>query len=210
MREAVASVWMTRKILRAPEPDEDGSRIAEAILDFVGRIPSTAEPKSDEPVDRARSVAMAAAAKAAISAGALALPPGPFGWLTILPELVAIWKIQAQMVADIAGAFGKEASLAREQMLYCLFRHTAAQAVRDLVIRVGGRFLIGHVTLRAAQVVAKKVGIRITQRAIGTGVSRWLPIVGALGVAGYAYYDTAQVARTTIDLFQQQIEIESE
>jgi hypothetical protein len=201
---------MAKKILRAPGPDEDGSRIAEAILDFVGRIPSTAEPKSDEPVDRARSVAMAAAAKAAISAGALALPPGPFGWLTILPELVAIWKIQAQMVADIAGAFGQEASLAREQMLYCLFRHTAAQAVRDLVIRVGGRFLVGHVTLHAAQVVAKKVGIRITQRAIGTGVSRWLPIVGALGVAGYAYYDTAQVAQTAIDLFQQQIEIESE
>lgn len=201
---------MARKRLRAPGPDEDDSRIAEAILDFVGRIPSTDELKSDEPVDRARSIAIGAAAKAAIAAGALALPPGPFGWLTVLPELVAIWKIQAQMVADIAGAFGKEAYLVREQMLYCLFRHTAAQAVRDLVVRVGGRFLVRQVTFHAAQVVAKKVGIRITQRAIGAGVSRWLPIVGALGVAGYAYYDTAQVARTAIDLFQQQLEIESE
>jgi hypothetical protein len=61
-----------------------------------------------------------------------------------------------------------------------------------------------------SQTIAKKVGIRITQRVIGKGVSRWLPIVGALGVAGYAYYDTGQVAHTAIDLFQQVIEFEPE
>jgi hypothetical protein len=202
---------MAKKALTAPDPDDDArSKIAEAILDFIGRIPSTDELKSDRPLDRVRSIATVAATKAAITAGSLALPPGPLGWLTILPELIAIWKIQAQMVADIAGAFGKEAFLAREQMLFCLFRHTAAQAVRDLVVRVGERVLVRRVSLRAAQAIAKKIGIRITQRAIGKGVSRWLPIVGALGVAGYAYYDTAQVAQTAIELFQQEIDTEFE
>ena len=185
------------------------TEIAEAILGFIGRIPSTAEIRSDAPVDRARSIAAAAAAKAAITAGSLALPPGPLGWLTILPELVAIWKIQTKMVADIAGAFGQKAFLTREQMIYCLFRHTAAQAVRDLVVRVGERFLVRRVSLRSTRAIAEKVGVRVTQRAIGKGVARWLPIVGALGVAGYAYYDTAQVARTAIDLFQREIETES-
>jgi hypothetical protein len=28
-----------------------------------------------------------------------------------------------------------------------------------------------------------------------------LPVIGALGVGAYAYYDTGQVARTAIDLF---------
>ena len=199
---------MAKKALTAPqEPDNGaGSKIAEAILHFIGRIPSTDELKSDNPLDRARAIATSAATKAAITAGSLALPPGPFGWVTILPELIAIWKIQAQVVADIAGAFGKEAFLTREQVLFCLFRHTAAQAVRDLVVRVGQRVLVRRVSLRTAQAIAKKIGVRITQRAIGKGVSRWLFVVGALGVAGYAYYDTAQVAQTAIELFQQEIE----
>jgi hypothetical protein len=32
-----------------------------------------------------------------------------------------------------------------------------------------------------------------------------LPVVGALGVAGYAYYDTAQVAATAISLFEKDV-----
>ena len=61
-----------------------------------------------------------------------------------------------------------------------------------------------------SQTIAQKVGVRITQRVIGKGVSRWLPIVGALGVAGYAYYDTGQVAHTATELFQQVIEVDLE
>jgi hypothetical protein len=96
------------------------------------------------------------------------------------------------MVADIAGIFGNKAVLTREQMIYCLFRHTAAQAVRDLVVRIGERYLVRHVSVRAFQGIARKVGVTITQQAIGKGVSRWLPIVGAVGVGAYAYYDTSQ------------------
>ena len=114
------------------------------------------------------------------------------------------------MVADIAGTYGKQAFLTREQMLYCLFRHAAAQAVRDLVVRVGERFLVRRVSLRVFQQIAKKIGVRITQRIIGKSITRWLPVVGALGVAGYAYYDTGQVAQTATELFGSAIDIEPE
>jgi hypothetical protein len=182
--------------------DESGHKMADVILDFVGHVPHTEEHKNPTPANRARSVANGAAAKAALAAGGLALPPGPTGWLTILPELIAVWKLQAQMVADIAGIYGKTASLTREHMVYCLFRHSAAQAVRDLVVRVGERFLIRRVSPRALQLIAQKLGVRITQQAVGKGMSRLLPFVGALGVGAYAYYDTGQVAKTAIELFE--------
>jgi hypothetical protein len=202
---------MPKKASSVPVPSDDlVSKIVEAILNFIGQIPSTDENKSHDPVERARSIASSAATKAAITAGTLALPPGPLGWLTILPELIAIWKLQAQMVADIAGTYGKQAFLTREQMLYCLFRHIATQAVRDLVVRVGERFLVRCVSLRAFQTIARKVGVRITQRVISKSISRWLPIIGALGVGAYAYHDTGQVARTAIELFEGEIEIEPE
>lgn len=201
----------TKKALPAPSPDDNvGHKIAEAILNFVGHIPQTDQRKSRTPDEAARGVATAAATRAAIAAGALALPPGPVGWLTVLPELIAVWKIQAKMVADIAAIYGKKAFLSREQMLYCLFRHMAAQAVRDFVAYLGERILFRRVTLRALQGAAKKIGVRITQRAIGKGIGRWIPVAGALGVAAYAYFDTGQVADTAIELFQKEITIEPE
>ena len=112
------------------------------------------------------------------------------------------------MVSDLAAVYGKKSSLTQELMLYCLFRHTAAQAVRDVVVRVGERFLVRRASLRGLQVIAQRVGVRVTQRVIGKGISRWLPIVGAVGVGAYAYYDTSQVAATAIDLFAEDIIVE--
>lgn len=197
-----------KKIATADSTVDVASKIASAILGFIGDIPSSKQSTSQTPAESARNVANSAALKAATAAGTLALPPGPLGWLTILPEMLTVWKIQAQMVADISALYGKTATLTQEQILYCLFKHSAAQAVRDLVVRVGERALVKRASLRVMQSVAQKVGVKVTQRAIGKGLSRWLPIVGALGVGAYAYYDTAQVASTAIGLFEHDIDLE--
>jgi hypothetical protein len=187
--------------------DKASRQVAQAILSILGRIPVTHKHASAKPDQPARALANAAAAKAALISGGLALPPGPIGWLTILPDLFTIWRLQSQMVADIAALYGKSANLTKEQMLYCLFKHAAAHAVRDLVVRVGSRAVVQRATLRTLQTAAQRVGVRITQRAVGSAVSRWIPIFGAVGVGAYAYYDTAQVARTAIELFRGPIEL---
>ncbi|HVZ34774.1 MAG TPA: hypothetical protein VG963_20240, partial [Polyangiaceae bacterium] len=122
--------------------------LAKAILDVVGHVPRTSEPRSDAPRERAKVIQMAASLKAAAVSGTLALPPGPLGLAVVLPDLVTVWRIQAKMVADIAGTFGQSAELSREHMLYCLFRHAAAQAVRDLTARVGERLVFQRATLK--------------------------------------------------------------
>lgn len=165
-------------------------------------MPRPRRRRSATPADTAQSIASTAAAKAALAAGSFALPPGPLGWLTIVPDLVVIWRIQAQMVADIGGCYGRESLLGREQMLYCLFRHTAAQAVRDLVVRTGGRLLVQAATLTALQATARKVGVKVAQKSAAKAITRWVPVVGALGVGAYAWYDTAQVAKTAIEFFE--------
>ena len=119
-----------------------GQRIAEAILDYVGQTPPSMEQRRQKPQARARALARKAARQAALTAGSLTLPPGPLGWLTLLPELRSLWKLQTQMVADIAGCYGKTAELEREEMLYCLFHHTDPQAVRDLVAQIGKRLVV--------------------------------------------------------------------
>jgi hypothetical protein len=121
-----------------------------------------------------------------------------------------VWKIQAQMVADIAGAYGKPELLSREQMLYSLFSHTAASAFRNLVVNVGERYLVRRAPLSALYAIGNKVALRIAQRSAGRIVTRWIPALGALGVAGYVYVDTGHVASTSIELFSADVRIEGE
>src|SRR5690349_19957808 len=158
-----------------PAPVEHG-RIAAAILDFASQIPASHVHRGLHPEAKASEVASQAVRKAALTAGSLALPPGPLGWLTVLPELVAIWRIQAKMVSDIAAAFDDHVSVGSEQMLGCLFRHTADQAFRDLVVRMGDRLLFRQLSATVDERVARRIGQRLSQRAVDAGVSRWLPV----------------------------------
>lgn len=175
--------------------------LAKAIFDVVTAVPKTTEQYASTPRERARAIQTAASIKAAAVSGTLALPSGPLGFAVILPDLISVWRIQAKMVADIAGAYGQSAHLSQEHMVYCLFRHAAAQIVRDLAARVGRRVVIRKATLRAIQAMAHQLGIRVSRQVIAKSAARWLPVVGSIGVAGYAYYDTAQVAATATELF---------
>ena len=176
--------------------------VADAIENIVSRVPAAREAASSHPASAARALARKSATRAAALSGALALPPGIFGMLTVLPDLVAIWRIQAQMVADIAGLYGREVELTRAHMVYCLFRHATSQLARDVVVRAGERLVFRQMSGGALRSVLSSVGMSITQRVAGTAASRWLPVIGAVAVAGYAYYDTLQVAKTAIGLLE--------
>jgi hypothetical protein len=178
-----------------------GSVVA-AIEDIVGGVPLSREHAVDDPSAAARKLARKAAARAAALSGSLALPPGVLGMLTVLPDLVAIWRIQSQMVADIAGLYAREVELTRTHMMYCLFRHAATQLARDVVVRAGQRVVIRQLSGAALRNAMTTVGLSVTQRVVGTGASRWVPLIGAAAVAGYAYFDTIQVAKTAIRMLE--------
>ena len=177
------------------------------LLKTVQQIPSSDERRSANAVFRARKLTAEAAFKAATISGTLALPPGPLGWLTILPDLTVIWRLQAQLVADIGAAFGKQGKLTEASIIYCLFRHAAAQAVRDLVTRMGQRVVVQRISFRATEGVLETIGVKLVYRVARRGLWRWVPALGALAVAGYAYYDTEQVGQTAIEFFSKDIEL---
>ncbi|MEP6942274.1 MAG: EcsC family protein [Betaproteobacteria bacterium] len=188
--------------LVTPLPTPLSARILGALENAVSGIPASRQRAVEAPARAARALARKAAAKAATLSGALALPPGALGMLTVLPDLVAIWRIQAQLVSDIAGLYGKDLQLTRSHMVYCLFRHAATQFTRDVVVRTGQRLMFRQLSGGALKSVLSSIGMSVTQRVAGTSASRWVPVLGAAAVAGYAYYDTLQVAKTAINLLE--------
>jgi hypothetical protein len=181
-----------------------------ALENLVASVPSSDELLSTMPQDRAREIVRLAGFKAgAISAG-LAIPPGPVGMLTVIPDLIKVWHIQRQMVSDIAACFGKSAQLTQQMMVYCLFRHGAAMLARDILFRVGERMILKRGSLRVIQKILQRVTIKMTQRAIGKSISRWVPVIGPVVVGGYSLLDTRSVGKTAIDTFSRVIEIEQD
>lgn len=191
----------------AAQESEVLDKLFRVLFKVINQIPRSTEQEASDAIVRARKLVAGASVKAAAISGSLALPAGPLGWLTIVPDLAAIWRLQAQLVADIGAVFGKKGKLTEESMIYCLFKHAAAQVVRDLVTRMGERLVVQRVSLRVTQNLLERIGVRITQRVARGGICRLLPIIGAVAVAGYAYYDTAQVGQTAIDFFSKDIEL---
>lgn len=186
-------------------------KVGDAILDLVLAVPGSSEQAAPHlPEAKARALGRAAARKASLLAGSFALPPGLLGWMTVLPELLAVWRLQAQMVSDIAAVFGQQGKLSREQMLYCLFKHISAQLFRDVVARVGERYVVRAASTPVIRGIAQALGMRLTKTMASKGIGRLLPLVGAVGVGAYAYYDTTQVAKTAIELFSRGVVVENE
>jgi hypothetical protein len=193
------------------EPDAPAnSQLTDAVLALVLQVPGSQEQAVAQPALRAHVVARKAARNASLIASSLSLPPGFLGWLTVLPELLGVWRLQAQMVSDIAAVYGKHKTLGREQMLYCLFKHVSAQLFRDVIVRVGERAMVRPTSLKLLQALIKQLGTQVTQTVIRKSASRFVPLLGAVGVGAYAYFDTLQVAKTAVELFEREIVIEAE
>ena len=191
------------------EPQAELVRIIiEDIRNLVSEVPVSKEPVSSHPIARARQLADIAAWRAAAVAGGLAIVPGPVGLLTIVPALGEIWRIQRQMVADIAACYGKTAQLTPNVMVYCLFRHGAATVFKETVVQLGGRMLVRQASLRVSQKIVEKVSLTVTQRVLGQFASRWLPLLGSVAIGAYTYRDTKKVAASAIDAFEKEIEAE--
>jgi hypothetical protein len=173
-----------------------GRDVGGAIERVIADVPLPRTQAVPDPAREAAVIAKRAARQAALLSGSLALPPGPLGMLTVLPDLYVIWKTQRQMVADIFGLYGRSAELTRVHMLYCLFRHAASHVLRDVVVRAGQRVVVQQLTSGALKGLLQKVGVTVTRRIVGTAASRWVPVAGAAAVGAYAYWDTLQVART--------------
>jgi hypothetical protein len=170
--------------------------IVEALERMLADIPPPESTRADVPDSAARAIARRAAKRAAVLSGSLALPPGPIGFVTLLPDLYLIWQTQRQMVSDIFGVYGRSAELTRTHMLYCLFRHAASHVLRDVAVRGGQRLVIRQLSGGALRSALGGIGVSVSQRLAGNAAGRWIPLAGAAAVGAYAYWDTLQVANT--------------
>ena len=167
-------------------------------------IPSAAGPVPEGEIPEAM-IASASHQAFAISTAA-ALPPGPLGLMTIIPELMAVTKVQMNLIYRIAAYYGKQGQV-NATLILLIFANEAGLAIgRHIVTRVGTRILIrtlGEESARtAARSVAARIGTRLAKKALG----RWVPVVIAPVFGLFSKRLTARIGREAIKLFSLDIE----
>ena len=172
------------------------------IFDLITDIPDSLHNPSNTPEDRVKLLVQQASIKSAAISATLSIPAGFTGILTAIPDIAAIWRIQAQLVSDIAATYGKLALLSREAMVWCLFRHSAAQLIRDIAVRTGSRIVVQKLSTTALRTLLQKIGIKISSKFLSKSLLRAIPIVGAVGNGAYTYYDTYEVGKTATAYFK--------
>jgi hypothetical protein len=65
--------------------------------------------------------------------------------------------------------------------------------------------LLRRATVQTMERSLQRIGVAVSQRALGRSISRWVPLAGAVGVGAYAFYDTIQVGRTAMELFESDV-----
>ena len=172
------------------------------LFDLITNIPDSLYAENQEPEKRAGALIQQAAFKASAVSATLSIPAGITGILTAIPDIAAIWRIQAQLVADIAATYGKLALLSREAMVWCLFRHSAASLLRDLAVRTGSRIVVQKLSSTALKKIIEKIGLKISSSLVSKTILRAIPAIGAIGNGAYAYYDTTEVGKTAAAYFK--------
>ncbi|RZI85144.1 MAG: TerB family tellurite resistance protein [Rubrivivax sp.] len=145
-----------------------------------------------------------ALANSAISGGA-SLIPGPWGMLAVVPEIVLVIRNQIDLIYDIAAAHGKKEMMTKE-LAAMVFISGMGSGAGGLIVSHGSKYLVKRASLQVFQKMITLLGGKITQQALKSAVSKWLPGVGAVAMAAWSNYLTRQIGKKAHEIFSSDVE----
>lgn len=151
-------------------------------------------------------ISSAALTNAAISGGS-SLIPGPWGMAAVVPELVVVVRNQIALIYDIAAAYGKKDIMTKE-LAASIFLYSMGTTTGSLLVVHGGKYFVKRTSLQVFQKIVAVLGGKITQQALKSAVSKWLPGVGAVAMAAWTNYSTRQIGKKAKEILIKDIEID--
>lgn len=109
----------------------------------------------------------------------LSAVPGPFGMATILPEIVAVTKLQINLVYKIAKYY-KNLETLKHSIVLLIFANALGLTIgNQLVRRVGVRLVIKALSTPVIERIAQRIGLQIAAKITQRIAGRWLVVIAA-------------------------------
>ncbi len=142
-------------------------KILSSLLSHRNEADSLGTP--DEMIDEAAS-------KAFKISTALGLIPGPAGLMTVLPEVIALTRLQISLIYRIARHYGRTKMVDKEIVLLILANVMGVAGGEVLVRRAGERLVIKTANTRVVKALARRIGTHVIDTAAEKAVGRWIPL----------------------------------
>jgi len=193
---------------------EISKKMTQPIMDLITKFFRSKADEFSKDSDRpssndAQSIIKVYALKCSSVSGFTGLVPGPWGMLTIIPDIVMVLRLQTEMLAKLSVAYNKEKIVSKELVLYMLFQGVGAAGVSFVAVKAG-QVIVKRASTRIIQRMVAMLGGRIAQRAIVRAASRYIPIIGASVMATWVGYMTRQIGNAAKDLLSKDIVIKGD
>ena len=164
------------------------------------------EPDSRPTRENVNSLIKICVLKNAKISGGSTLIPGPWGMVAVAPEIALVIKNQIDLIYDIGVANGKQASINKE-LLAGIALSALGSGAAGLLVMHGGKVLVKRSSLRVFQKIIALLAGKVTQQALKSSISKWLPIAGAAFMAWLSGHITQRIGNLAHEIFQKEIEI---
>ena len=178
-------------------------RILENILNTLGPDPG------EITVDGSPQKMIRKASRAAflISTGA-GIPSGPVGLATIIPEIVAITRLQINLILKVAKFHQQEAKVNKTIILTVLGVAMGVVLKHALINKVGARIIVKSLSAEGAKRITREIGEKFAVGLLKRGIGRWVPLMLA-PIFGYLSLSmTRKVGREAESLFSHELEVD--
>lgn len=127
--------------------------------------------------------------------------------LAVVPELILVIKNQIGLIYDIAAAYGQRNVMTKE-LAATVFVSGLGTSAGSLLTVHGGKYLVKRASLRVFQQIIAIMGGKITQQALKSTISKYLPGVGAAAMAAWTNYMTRQIGKKAVEIFSKGVVVE--
>lgn len=179
------------------------SVFADLLMNFAPTIIEIDGKTPDEIISTTSNKAFALSIMAA-------LPPGPFGMATILPEILVIYKLQLNMVYKIAKFYNQEHKINPTILCLILANEAGVEFGKEIIVKVGPKYVIRALSSQALKPIITKISTKVTIRVTEKLFARWIPVVAAPIFGAISKSMTNKIGQKAIDVFSKEIEIEEE
>jgi len=193
---------------------EISKKMTQPIMDLITKFFRSKADEFSKDSDRpssndAQSIIKVYALKCSSVSGFTGLVPGPWGMLTIIPDIVMVLRLQTEMLAKLSVAYNKEKIVSKELVLFMLFQGVGAAGISFVTFKAG-QIIVKRASTRIIQRMVAMLGGRILQRAAARAAARYIPIVGAAAMALWVGYMTKKIGNAAKDLLSRDIVITGE
>jgi hypothetical protein len=178
-------------------------RVLENVLNTLG-------PNPDEiKVDGTSQKMIRKASRAAflISTGA-GIPTGPIGLATIVPEVVALVKLQINLIFKVAKFHQQEAKVNKTIILAILGVAMGVVLKHALINKVGTRIIVKSLSAEGTKRITREIGEKFATGLLKRGVGRWIPLMLAPVFGYFSLSMIKKVGREAESLFSHELEVD--